>query len=352
VICSVILDRGDIARGGFRLEASFNLPGTGVTALYGPSGCGKTSLLRCLAGLEPDARVSFDANSDRQWPRRIGYVFQDDRLFPHLDVAANLAFARDRALSGRGISIDQAVDGCGLGSLLRRSPASLSGGERRRVAIARVLVNGPDLLLLDEPLTGLDSVASGEILAMLQPLVAQIQVPVLYVSHQLEEVVRLADGLLVMRAGSILADGPLAQVLCRVDLAIARQDNTASILDGQVSGHEPDYGLTDLSVAPGVTLSVQGMSADVGSRHRLLVHARDVSLALDKAGDSSILNILPASVDTLEEIDAFSVLVRLAIGDQFLLARITRKSRDRLGLVAGATVWAQVKSLSLMAAYY
>jgi len=351
VNCTLCLDRNQERnpdRGGFRLDANFDLPTSGVTALYGPSGSGKTSLLRCLAGLEPGARVELAGDSG---PRRFGFVFQDDRLFPHLSVAGNLAFARKRAGPGPAVEPADAVAWCGLGHLLERRPGSLSGGERRRVALARVLVNGPELLLLDEPLNGLDAEARGDLLAMLQRLVRRIRVPVLFVSHHLEEIVRLADNILVLHRGRVLAQGDLAGVLSRTDLALAREADAACILEGEVSGQEPDHGLTDLQLAPGVTLAVQGETAAAGGRQRLLVRARDVSLALSRAADSSILNILPACVDSLEDIDAYSVLVRLQVGDQFLLARITRKSRERLGLAPGRACFAQVKSVSLMAVY-
>ncbi|MDH4580605.1 molybdenum ABC transporter ATP-binding protein [Pseudomonas sp. BN415] len=348
---------------GFALEADLELPGRGVSALFGHSGSGKTSLLRCIAGLEQAAEGFLEVNGEvwqdsargRFLPthkRPLGYVFQEASLFEHLSVKHNLAFGLRRIPPGqRRVELEQAVELLGIGHLLERMPGGLSGGERQRVGIARALLTSPSLLLMDEPLAALDLKRKAEILPYLERLHDELDIPVIYVSHSPEEVARLADHLVLLDNGQVLASGPLDQTLARLDLPIAREDEAGVVIEGRVQGFDARYQLLTLGL-PGSSLSVRVAHSPVaeGRSLRFRVLARDVSLSLEKQRDSSILNLLPARV--LEESSAANpahVLVRLEVDGTPILARITRFSRDQLGLYPGQPLWAQIKSVALLA---
>jgi molybdate transport system ATP-binding protein len=345
----------------FELHADVELPGRGITALSGPSGCGKTTLLRCLAGLDREARGQIeiegeawlDSERDVFLPphrRAVGYVFQEASLFAHLDVQRNLEFGYRRTPAyQRGLQWKDVVDLLDIGPLLHRSPQGLSGGERQRVAIARALLASPHVLLLDEPLAALDQQRRSEILPFLERMHRQLAIPILYVSHQIEEVVRLADQLVVMRSGRILASGPIASTLARLDLPTAQDEDASVLVQSRVIEIDPRYGLAKLALAERA-LYIASDTLAVGEDVRLRIRARDVSLALSEQSDGSILNRVPAIVEEIVEADnAAHVMVRLAAGDAPLLARITRKSRDALELARGKRVWAQIKSVALVA---
>ncbi len=350
-----------LSRGAFRLEVAFQAPATGVTALFGPSGCGKTSLLRCVAGLERGAghcRLNGEPWQDDAagcfiptHRRPIGYVFQEASLFPHLSVRRNLEFGRRRVPTvERRVGLDEVVDLLGIGSMLDRDPAGLSGGERQRVSMARALLTSPRLLLMDEPLSALDHQSKHDILPYLERLHETLAIPVLYVSHSPDEVARLADRLVLLESGRVRAAGVAAELFTRVDLPLARDDGAAALLDGRVIGHDPHYHLNRVET-PGGILYVAGVERAPGARVRVRIQARDVSIALDEPGTSSILNILPGHIEAIEDIDAAQVLIRLAVGPggrMALLARITRRSRDLLHLRLGQEVYAQVKAVALM----
>jgi molybdate transport system ATP-binding protein len=350
-----------LARGGFRLEVAFQAPPTGVTALFGPSGCGKTSLLRCVAGLERGVghcRLNGEAWQDdatgRFMPthrRPIGYVFQEASLFPHLSVRRNLEFGRQRVPAGeRRVGLDEVVDLLGIGRMLDRDPSGLSGGERQRVSMARALLTSPRLLLMDEPLSALDHQSKHDILPYLERLHETLAIPVLYVSHSPDEVARLADRLVLLESGRVRAEGAAADLFTRVDLPLARDDGAAALFDGWVVGHDPHYHLNRVQT-PGGTLYVVGAERPPGARVRVRIQARDVSIALDEPGTSSILNILPARIAAIEPIDTGQMLIRLEVGQGgavALLARITRRSNDLLHLHPGQEVFAQVKAVALM----
>ena len=251
-----------IGRPGFRLDVDLALPGRGITALFGPSGCGKTTVLRALAGLEraqgrvviagevwqDDATGVFMPTHQRP----IGYVIQEAALFPHLDVQRNLVYGRRRiAADHRKIALEQAVELLGIGHLLTRKPATLSGGERQRVAIARALLTSPRLLLMDEPLAALDASRKAEILPYLERLHGELAMPIVYVTHAMDEVARLADHLVLMRAGSVLAAGPLSELLARTDLPLAQADDAGVVIDAVVAAHDAPYHLTRLQLPAG-----------------------------------------------------------------------------------------------------
>ncbi len=349
-----------IDRGAFNLDVDLALPGRGVTALFGHSGSGKTTLLRVLAGLErvAGARVAL---GDEVWQddarkvfvptheRGIGYVFQEASLFPHLSVRANLEFGRKRLKPAeRRFDLMAVAELLGIERLLDASPATLSGGERQRAAIARTLLASPRLLLMDEPLAALDMRRKLEILPYLERLHDELALPVVYVSHAADEVARLADHLVVLEEGRVLASGPLAATLARLDLAANFQDDAGVMLETTLQAHDAD-GLSHLAFAGGVLLVVQ-RNAAVGTRVRCRIHARDVSLALERPRGSSITNILPARVDAVGPSGApGQVLVRLLVGETALLARITERSRRELAIAPGCAVWAQVKAVALLA---
>ena len=349
-----------LALGTFTLEADLMAPGRGVTALFGPSGSGKTTLLRCVAGLERAAgRLS--VNGER-WQddtrglflpthrRALGYVFQEASLFPHLSVRRNLEYGwRRLSTDERRVAFDEAVALLGVAPLLDRDPPGLSGGERQRVAIARALLASPRLLLMDEPLSALDRSSRADILPFLERLHDELAVPVLYVSHALDEVVRLADHLVLLEAGRVRASGPLAEVLARGDLPRAPGEEPESVVEAVVVGHDREFHLTHVAF-PGGRISLPRQDRPVGTGVRVRIQARDVSLAMSRAEDTSILNILPARVLAMEEAGPAQLLVQLGLGDPpraRLLARITRKSGATLGLKPGVAVYAQVKSVAL-----
>jgi molybdate transport system ATP-binding protein len=356
---SSIKVRFALARGDFRLDAEFEAPGKGVTALFGQSGSGKTTLLRCIAGLER-APGGFLAINGEVWQdetrghflpthkRPLGYVFQDARLFPHLNVRRNLEFGWKRTpVAQRQVAFEQAVGWMGLDKLLTRSPQHLSGGEKQRVAIARALLTGPKLLIMDEPLAALDAAAKAEILPYFDRLHEELAIPLIYVSHALEEVTRLADHLLPMAAGRITAAGSPSQVLTRLDLPLSHLDDAAAAVDAVVAGHDEEFGLSYLDF-PGGRITTPRQPFASGHAVRVRILAKDVSLALDLPKRTSILNIFPARVAEIVEHNPAQLLVSLTVGEARLLARITRKSAALLDLQPGMEVYAQVKGVALM----
>lgn len=343
----------------FALDIDLNLPCRGVTALFGPSGSGKTTALRCVAGLvrAPGGRLIIgddiwqDETTDFFLPtyrRPLGMVFQDASLFPHLSVHANLNYGMKRSGATPASSgFDAIVALLGIESLLDRMPLNLSGGERHRVAIARALLTRPRLLLMDEPLAALDLKRKLEVLPYLERMRDELDIPILYVSHSPDEVARLADHLVLMENGGIVASGSLAETLARIDLPSAFADDAGVVLNAVVAEHEEDE-LTRLEFAGGEIL-VSRRPEQVGRRLRCRIHARNVSLAIDHHADTSILNILPATVVAFAQTDTPGhVLVQLALRDGSpLLSRITERSRRQLGIVGEAKVWAQVKAVAL-----
>lgn len=349
-----------LAHPGFVLDVALDMPGRGVTALFGPSGSGKTSCLRCIAGLERAATGQLQVNGEC-WQdsqhglfvpphkRAIGYVFQDANLFAHLSVKGNLEFGMKRISAGqRQVAWDQAVELLGVGPLLERMPERLSGGERQRVGIARALLTSPSLLLMDEPLAALDLKRKQEILPYLERLHDELDIPVLYVSHAPDEVARLAEYLVLLDEGRVVAQGGLHETLTRLDLPTAFSEDAGVVIESVVAGHDPAYHLTRLSFSGGEVLVSQRHEAP-GHRLRFRVHARDVSLTLERAEGTSISNLLPVRVEELVTADTPAhVLVRLSAQETPLLARITRRSADQLGVVVGKQLWAQIKTVALL----
>ena len=353
--------RFELGHPGFTLDVDLALPSRGVTALFGPSGSGKTSCLRCVAGLETAARgrlvVAGETWQDSErglflppHRRALGYVFQDANLFEHLDVRRNLLFGWRRVVPGdRRLALEQIVELLGIEGLLSRMPARLSGGERQRVGIARALLTSPRLLLMDEPLAALDAERKAEILPYLERLTRELALPILYVSHAPDEVARLADHLVLLERGRVLASGPTTEVLARLDLSIALAEDAGVVLEGRVLGHDPDYGLLSLGLPGEQRVLLAHAPLPSGQALRIKVLARDVSLSLERQ-HSSILNVLPATVAEIAPTRSpAQVLLRLDLGGTALLARITRYSLERLALQPGSRVWAQLKSVAVLA---
>lgn len=346
-----------LERRDFTLDVDIRVPSRGVTAVFGPSGCGKTTLLRAIAGLER-CPGGFLRIGDMLWQdrdlfvpthrRTLGYVFQEASLFDHLNVRRNLAYGLRRVpLSGRRVSLARAIDLLGIGALLERRPGELSGGERQRVAIARALAVSPGILLLDEPLAALDVARKREIMPYLESLHDELEIPVLLVSHAPDEVARLADHLLLMEAGRVMAAGATAEMLTRLDLPLAHGDDAAALIEARVAGRDEPFGLTLLDF-PGGRFTVALREMPVGHPVRLRVAARDVSLTLEHQSNTSILNIFPAVVDEITAEGKAKVMVRLRVGETPLLSSITRKSAVLLALEQGRRLYAQVKSVALL----
>lgn len=344
--------------GEFRIEVAFEVPSQGVTALFGRSGSGKTSVLRAVAGLirSPGAYVRID---DEVWQdgnrfvpthqRALGYVFQEASLFPHLSVKRNLEYGWRRVPEQRRkIPFHGVVELLGIAPLMRRAAQSLSGGERQRVAIARALLTSPRLLLMDEPLSALDHEAKRVILPYLESLHNEFAIPSLYVSHDPNEVARLADHMVLLEEGRVAAQGDAAGLLTRLDLPLSGYDDAAALLGGYVAAHDHAYHLTWISIQ-GNRLAVSREDLPVGHHARVRIQARDVSLSLRAHSDTSILNILPARVIDTHDINQTQTLVRLELEDgQTLLSRITRRSAMGMGIHEGMLLYAQVKSVALL----
>jgi molybdate transport system ATP-binding protein len=346
--------------GNFRLDVALALPGSGISVLFGDSGSGKTTLLRCMAGLERPAHGFFkingnawqDSEQDLFVPthrRNLGYVFQEANLFPHLSVGENLQYGIKRVAKQEaiGIGLDQVIALLGIGPLLDRMPERLSGGERQRVAIARALVLNPAILLLDEPLSALDAKRKQEVMPFLLKLRQEIDLPMVYVTHSRQEVIQLADYLVILEHGRVQAAGMLADMLTRLDLPLAKSAEAASVWQGTVTHYDAEFQLARAEFA-GVTLDLPMPTAAVGTRLRIQIYAHDVSLALERPRNTSILNVLPATLCEKADDHSGHAYVRLRCGEEILLAQLTRKSSQLLELRAGMPVFAQIKGTSIV----
>lgn len=341
-------------QGAHQLEIDLQIPAKGITAIFGVSGAGKTSLINAISGLtqpqrgriELNDRLLFDAEQKVALPpekRRIGYVFQDARLFPHYRVRGNLQYGMAPAMKAQ---FDSLVSLLGLEALLSRFPLSMSGGEKQRVAIGRALLTAPDMLLLDEPLASLDLPRKRELMPYLQKLAKQVDIPMLYVSHSLDEILHLADNVLVLDAGKVKAFGPLERVwsssAMRPWLPVSE---LTSVLRVQVLEQHPDYPMTALSLGD-QHIWVSRVNQPVKTPLRIRIASSDVSLALQPPQHTSIRNILPAQVVELLEVGD-QVEVKLRIGISELWARITPWARDELGIRPDQWLYAQIKSVSV-----
>ena len=342
---------------GFSLRIKCKLPASGVTAICGPSGSGKTTVLNAVAGIQPASGNSTILFGNEQWQngtqitppwkRKIGFVFQDARLFSHLNVRQNLEYAIKRRGDTLQPSFDEIVDWLNLNELLNRLPERLSAGQKQRVAIGRALLCGPRLLLMDEPLANLDHAARSECLHYLQRLRGELDIPILYVSHDIEEVSQIADQLLLLNNGRLEAQGSLIDLCSRLDARLSHEEHAAAIVTGVIQGQDTEFGLTEIQIDQ-QTLLVNHLEAPPGQQQRIRIPARDVSICRARPLDSSILNIIPVKLLEIEATGGSRVLLRLSLGDQYLLARITRKSAQALKLTVGDKIFAQIKSAALL----
>jgi molybdate transport system ATP-binding protein len=355
------------AIGQFHIDVAFTAPMRGVTTLFGPSGCGKTTILRCMAGLHSlpgrlvvggetwqDDSVSVFVPPHR---RPIGYVFQEASLFPHLSVRRNLLYGHARAKTAgvrEAVRFADIVALLGIERLLDRAPANLSGGERQRVAVGRALLAQPRLLLMDEPLSALDRQTKEEILPYFEALHGRLALPIVYVSHDIAEVERLADTLVLLESGRVVASGPLGTLLTDPSLPLVHFPDAGVTLDATVAGFDLEYGLSRLTVDGG-TLDVPGQHGAPGTRRRIRIRASDVSFSRHAPADSTIVNVLPARLIAVDRHDPAGVQMNIvaALGADGsgarIVARVTRRSQERLELAPGMSVFAQIKGVALVA---
>ncbi len=350
--------RYQLTRSAFSLDVDLELSMQGVTGVFGPSGAGKTTLLRCMAGLEKcdagrlivdgtaweDSSAGVNRASHR---RQIGYVFQEARLFPHMNVSHNLEYGLRRSAAGSSaFDLDHVVNLLALGDLLDRRPATLSGGEAQRVAIGRALLRSPRMILMDEPLAALDEARKEELLPFIERLHAELQMPIVYVSHNIDEICRLCDQLVVMDAGSVMTQGDLQSVLLQTEQPILSGKEAGTVLFGRIQEYDLAFDLTRVETA-GSQLWVPGHYGPSATALRLRVRANDVSICLERPARTSILNVIQAKVERVQDESGAAVLAQLRAGDDRILARVTRRSWSDLGLQPGDTVFAQIKSIAV-----
>lgn len=347
----------DVGATGFELDVNTLIPGKGVTAIFGQSGSGKTTFLRCLAGLEkPD--VGKLIVLDEVWQdesvclpthkRSLGYVFQEASLFSHLTAKGNLEYAVHRSSKNVDANLyEKAIEIMGIGPILDRGADKLSGGEKQRVAIARALLIQPKVLLMDEPLASLDTSRKQEILPYLERLHQDYDVPILYVSHSLDEVTRLADHAVVLDKGKVIGQGDLQAVFSRLDMPVG-QEEAGGIINAKVIAKDPQWHLMQVTFEGG-EMWLRDSGDIEGSAIRIRILARDVSLSLNPIEDSSVLNKLAVEVlEICEDVDPAMALVGLKSGAALLIARITQKSLSQLQLSQGQKVWANIKSAAII----
>ena len=356
-----LLARFDLSHpAGFHLQAQLDVPSAGITAVFGRSGSGKTTLLRCLAGLarSPAGFMSLDGSVWQDEAkgifapthrRAVGVVFQEPRLFSHLNVRANLNYGLKRTpMEERRVSWEQVIEILDSGHLLERRPHHLSLGEQQRVAIGRALLTSPRLLLMDEPLASLDTQRKHEIIPFIQRLRMALGIPVIYVSHSVQEILQLADTLVLINDGKTVAAGPVHEIFSRLDLPGYLGDAAGAVVDTQVAGHEPEFALTRLEFH-GRHLYIPLQTLAVGQRLRAHILSRDISIALaPPSAPTSVLNIIEAHIVEIGPVleNRHSVEVKLDAGCP-LLASITRKSLTDLTLIPGQRVYAYIKAVSL-----
>lgn len=340
---------------GFQLAARAELALEGVTALFGPSGAGKSTVLAALAGFRPGiGQITADGT---RWQdgrhmipahrRPVGMVFQDGRLFHHLTTRGNLAFAARRAdKTGPALDWDGVVAALDIAPLLARRASQLSGGERQRVAIARALLTRPRLMLMDEPLAALDRARKAQLLPVIADLPQRFGIPVLYVSHQLDEIVQIADSLVTMRAGEITGQGPVAAMIARMDAATTGRFEAGTVLEGRVTMLEPAFRMLAIDIAGAPLWMPDVGGAELGEQIRVRIRARDVAIAISPVEGVSTRNQLPATITAIEADDGAFAELALDCAGQNLRARISRMALSDLGLEPGQQVWALIKSIA------
>ncbi len=328
-----------LQKGAFHLDVKTAVPATGVTGVFGESGSGKTTLLRCIAGLEKSA----DSSSLPVHKRRIGYVFQEPQLFSHLSVRRNIEFGMRRNPAAVD-QVEEVADLLGVSDLLQRSTTDLSGGEAQRVSIARVLCQSPQLILMDEPLSSLDGLRRDEILPYLDRLHIETSVPVIYVSHSIDEICRLSDHLIVLDKGKVVAEGELHETLTRIDSPWVSGQSAGAVLEAAQVRYDDEFDLTLFAFSGG---EIWSPGRYTSSAVRLRISASDISLSRTPPTETTVLNILPAVIEATAPETSATELVRLRLGNDVLVARITRRSLQQLKLQPGDEVYAQIKSVTV-----
>ncbi len=344
---------------GYTLDVDLALPGEGVTGLFGASGSGKSTFLRAIAGLERpvNSRIVIrdeiwhdDASGIFVPPykRALGFVFQDAALFPHLTVVKNLEYGLKRiAGSERKIPLDFVVDLLGIAHLMERKPDTLSGGEKQRVGIARALATSPRLLMMDEPLASLDIPRKKEIIPYLSRLNEELDIPILYVSHALDEIISLADHMVLLENGRMRASDITSRLLTRLDLPLAHGDDAAAVINGTIIDRDAHFHLNTVAFSGG-NIVLPGEMTQTGKRVRLRIEASDVSLTLEKASKTSILNIIESRIVDIHDDSAGRVMVELDANGTRLLCRVTARSATTLELMPGKQVYAQIKAVAVV----
>ena len=352
---SLLLPRED----GFKLECSFDFPNSGITVLFGASGSGKTTVLRCIAGLErAQGYVKVDGvywQNDEQrlflptWERPLGYVFQEASLFPHLTAKQNIEFAVKRSKSTDARSrMEEAIDLLGIRGLLRRKPAQLSGGERQRVAIARAVATEPKIMLFDEPLAALDFKRKSEIMPWLEKLKTNLKIPMLYVTHSAEEVLHLADNLIVMEDGRIKTSGALTDVLANIDLPIKIGEDTGVLLKGKIVSKDKEWSLMTVDCG-NIALHIGDNGQPIGSPASLRILAREVVFAKEQPSGLSVQNAFEGVVEEISvQKDSSGALIRANCSGQIILGKLTRKALSELDIKEGSQIWLLIKSVALL----
>jgi molybdate transport system ATP-binding protein len=348
--------------GDFQLAARFTAPSAGITALFGRSGAGKTTIVNMLGGLVRPDRGSIVIGGETLFSsarridlpperRRLGYVFQEGRLFPHYSVRGNLTYGARRSAAHPSVGFDAVVTLLGLASLLDRRPGDLSGGEKQRVAVGRALLAAPRLLLMDEPLASLDQPRKAEIMPFIERLRDELRIPIIYVSHAMPEVVRLADTLVLLSEGRVAAVGPVEELTSRLDLRpLTGRYEAGAVIRATVAGHDVTFGLSELAF-PGGRLRVSHVALPLGTPVRLRIRARDVALATVRPSGISIRNIFAARIAEIAPDRGPVVDIKLDIGTPqqpvALWARVTKRAVQELGLAVGREVFALLKTVAL-----
>jgi molybdate transport system ATP-binding protein len=345
--------------GHFDLNINMRIPARGVTALFGPTGCGKTTILRCLAGLH-QASVGHLVINGETWQddsyfrpaheRAVGYVFQEASLFPHLTVQKNLLYGARNKNFNEIAEFAQIISLLGLETLLARSPQHLSGGERQRVAIGRALLSNPKILLMDEPLSALDYSTKQEIMPFMEKLHEKLELPIIYVTHDMNEVEQIADHLVLINNGKVLASDKLSTIQSDPSLPLASSYDAAVSLEGTLINFDKNFGIARFSVQGGF-LNVPSKPMPHGMKRRLKIYASDVSLTWESMNKSTIDNVLPAFVVDLQETNSSQVTAILRLGleksGETILARVTKRSWETLGLKTNQSLYVQIKAVSL-----
>lgn len=346
----------NISRNDFNLNINTSFEINGITAIIGKSGCGKTTFLNCLSGLISDKnsfmRINNNIVQDKSLliptqKRNIGYVFQNAALFKHLNVLDNLIYAKKRSRNKNAkMNLEQIIDKFKLGSLLQHKPHQLSGGEKQRVAIARAIASSPQLLLMDEPLSSLDNESKSELITLIESIKDNFHLPVLYVTHSLNEMARISTNAIIMDSGKITKIGNTFEILTNLDLPISEQNNSLAVINGNIESHDNKYNLTDINIGNNI-ISVPQINQSIRSKVRLLIKSKDVSITMERPISTSILNIIECNIIKIKHLNASNILIKLNFNNQILISKITKKSFDKLELETGKIVYAQIKSIAI-----